>query len=73
MMPRKDTIWQTMLIMHRSENSESSNINMSRPIAKTINGYIQTLDHSLQKSHLMNKRSCWAKIRSKKYITDAKL
>ena len=61
---------QTML-MHRSENCKSSNINMSRPIAKTTKGYIQTLDHSLQKYHLMNKRSCWAKIRSKKYITAA--
>ena len=46
---------------------------MSRPIAKTTKGYIQTLDHSLQKYHLMNKRSCWAKIRSKKYIPAAKL
>ena len=63
---------QTML-MHRSENCESQNINVSRPIAKTTKGYIQTLDHSLQKYHWMNKRSCWAKIRSKKYITAAKL
>ena len=63
---------QTML-MHRSENCESSNINMSRPIAKTTKGYIQTLDHSSQKYHLIKKRSCWAKIQAKKYITAAKL
>ena len=65
---------QTML-MHQSENCESWNINMSIsiPIAKTTKGYIQTLYHSLQKYHVMNKRSCWAKIRSKKYITAAKL
>ena len=44
---------QTML-MHRSANCESSNINMSRPIAKTTKGYIQTLYHSLQKYHVMN-------------------
>ena len=61
------------MLMHQSENCESLNITMNRPIVKTMKGYIQTLDHSLQKYRLMNKRSCWGKIRSKKYITAAKL